>query len=78
MDTVHSGMAYNQPKRFCPLKCLNWNLGASHLPEVCWNGLESREGREEGDKLNCLLPLSSFILWSAHWAHPARSETKSG
>jgi hypothetical protein len=27
---------YSQRKRFWPLKCVNFNLGASHLPDVCW------------------------------------------
>jgi hypothetical protein len=29
---------YSQLKRFWSLECLNWNLGASHLREVHWNG----------------------------------------
>jgi hypothetical protein len=29
---------YSRRKRSWPLKYLNWNLGASHLPDVCWKG----------------------------------------
>jgi hypothetical protein len=50
---------------FLTTEIFNWNLGANHLPEVYWNGWKGREERGEGDKLKCLLPLSSFVLWSA-------------
>jgi hypothetical protein len=36
---------------------VRWNLGASHIPEVCWKGLKGREG----DKLNGLPPLFFFL-----------------
>jgi hypothetical protein len=39
---------YSQVKHFWPLKCLNWNLGASQLPEVCWKGWLGRVGKERG------------------------------
>jgi hypothetical protein len=32
-------------KHFWPLKCVNWNLGACQLPEVCWKGCLGRVGR---------------------------------
>jgi hypothetical protein len=34
-DSEALSRRYSQRERFWPLKCLNWNLGASHLPEVC-------------------------------------------
>jgi hypothetical protein len=62
-------------QRFRPLKCVNWNFGVSHLPEVCWKGRTERAGREGGN-LNFLLP--TFIQWSACWAFPSRSVPKNG
>jgi hypothetical protein len=49
---------------FWLLKCVNWNLWTSYLPEACWKGWQEREGRGRGwggGKLNCLLSLPSFI-----------------
>jgi hypothetical protein len=34
-DSEALSRRYSQRERFWTLKCLNWNLGASHLPEVC-------------------------------------------
>jgi hypothetical protein len=50
---------------------VNWNLGASFLPDVFWKG-------REGGKLNCLFPLPSFIRWSTSWALPSMSAAKKG
>jgi hypothetical protein len=36
---------YSRVKHFWPLKCLNWNIGASQSPEVCWKGCWRRVGR---------------------------------
>lgn len=58
-------------QRFWPLRRVNWNLGASNLPEVWWRGWKGR-GQ------TCLLPLPSFIHWSAYWACPPRSAAKNG
>jgi hypothetical protein len=43
---------------FWPLKCVNWNFGASHFPEVCWKGREERGGKGAILKLS---PSSSFL-----------------
>jgi hypothetical protein len=56
-------------QRFGPLKCVNWNLGASHLPEVCWKGRTGRVGKEASI---VSFPLPSFIQWSACWTMPQR------
>jgi hypothetical protein len=36
---------YSRVKHYLSLVCLNWNLGARHLPEVCWKGCLGRVGR---------------------------------
>jgi hypothetical protein len=53
-------LLYSKRKRFWPLKYLNWNLGASHLPEVCWKGLMVREGtgKKEENVIVSFFPLS--------------------
>jgi hypothetical protein len=53
-------------QRFRPLKCVYWNLGASHLPEVYWKG-------REGGKLCCSFHLPSF-LHSFSGAHAGFSQ----
>jgi hypothetical protein len=50
---------YSRVKPFWTMKCLNWNLGASQLPEVCWKGCLGRVGRGR-DGAN------SFDLSSSH------------
>jgi hypothetical protein len=55
LNTIHVSMKrlyYSQRNRFWPLKCLNWNLEASHLPEVCGKQWKGREGRGKGINLN--------------------------
>jgi hypothetical protein len=41
----YSTEVYRWHQRFWHLKRVNWNLGASHLPEVCWKGWKGRVGR---------------------------------
>jgi hypothetical protein len=43
-------------------------------------GMKGEEGEEgeEGSKRNCLIPLPSFIQWSARFALPTRSAAKNG
>jgi hypothetical protein len=62
---------YSQRQRFWPLKCLNWNLGASHLPEVCWKGWKEWKGKKgEGANLTVsFLFLPSFCgPYTGSWA----------
>jgi hypothetical protein len=47
-------------------------------PEDCWKGWVGRDEGYGRVKLNCLLPLSSFIHWSACWALLPTSATKNG
>jgi hypothetical protein len=78
-DSMFLLNAYSQLKRFWSLKCVNCNLGATHLPKVCWKGLECRGGRGPGGgKINCLVTLHSFIRWSVCLALPARPGAKNG
>jgi hypothetical protein len=51
---------------------VNWNLVASHLPEVCW------KVREYGKLNRCLLPSSFRHSRSAFWTLPSRSRAKDG
>jgi hypothetical protein len=60
---------------------VNWNLGTSHFPDVCWKGWKESDGRRE--KSENLTLIASFLflafnLWSAYWALPARSVAKNG
>jgi hypothetical protein len=49
---------FSRVKHFWSLKCLNWNLGASHLPQVCWMGCLGRFGRGR-DGPHSIAPSSS-------------------
>jgi hypothetical protein len=73
-----TSVEYGWRQLFWSVKCVNWNLGASHLPEVCPNGWKGREGRGgKGANLTAFLNLiPSVIQWSAYWALPPRSAVK--
>jgi hypothetical protein len=69
---------YSRVQRFWPLKYVNRNLEASHLPQVCWKLWVGRggRGREGANLIAFFLPSSSGP--HAGWALPPRSTAKTG
>jgi hypothetical protein len=53
------GHWYSRDQRFWHLKCVNWNLGTFHLPEVRWKGGRER-GREGANSIASSFHLRSF------------------
>jgi hypothetical protein len=57
---------YSWVKGFWLLKCVDWKLGARHLPEVCWKGWLGSKGIAESKQKNLLPSFSGLHAGLCH------------